>query len=385
MPGHTCFDLLGRRLASLFFATVSEKLAGEVKRDFLAVDRSPSTQFRERAFEVADVRVDTRCNERGDVDRQRDALVPGLAFDDGHAGFDVRWLNVCYQAPTEAITQAFFEAVDFTGELVRRQDDLTAGVVESVEQVKELFLRSFATGKELNVVDDQHVDASHPLLELAHAVAGDRVDQAIRERVGADELNTLRGVAFDDCVADGVDEMGLTEPHASEYEKWIVQRSRATGDGDGGRARELIVRSNDETGKVVSRDQSAGARATRSFGRLLPGCRLIEQARLYSSGAPDVGQGKEFSLGRGFVGERELESNLPARRGRPSRRELLGEVVADPRSYQPVGHGKLHGAAVACQRLERGDPGLEILMRKATFQLLCYLAPETAQLRSRKR
>ncbi len=46
-------------------------------------------------------------------------------------------------------------------------DQLAARFVQRVERVEELFLRRLLAGKELNVVDEQHVDLAVAIAELA--------------------------------------------------------------------------------------------------------------------------------------------------------------------------------------------------------------------------
>ena len=49
---------------------------------------------------------------------------------------------------------------EYRVEPFRREDDLMAVGVQRIERVKELFLGAFATGQELDVVEDERVDAS---------------------------------------------------------------------------------------------------------------------------------------------------------------------------------------------------------------------------------
>ena len=64
--------------------------------------------------------------------------------------------------------------------------DLLLRVVERVERVEELGLRAFLAGEELDVVDEQHVDAAVALAEVEDAVVADRVDHLVHEPLGRD-------------------------------------------------------------------------------------------------------------------------------------------------------------------------------------------------------
>src|SRR5215831_9932814 len=66
-------------------------------------------------------------------------------------------LDVGEQAPFEPAAQPVFEGHQALGRAVAGDDDLLARVVQRVEGVEELFLRSFLVLQELDVVDQQHV------------------------------------------------------------------------------------------------------------------------------------------------------------------------------------------------------------------------------------
>ena len=56
---------------------------------------------------------------------------------------------------------------------IAAQDDLLLRVVERVERVEELGLRAFLARDELDVVDQQHVDAAIAFAEIENAVVAD--------------------------------------------------------------------------------------------------------------------------------------------------------------------------------------------------------------------
>ena len=116
-------------------------------------------QAGQRAFELADVGADVGRDEERDVGGQRALLALGLLLQDGDLGFEIGRLNVGDQAPLEARAQAVFEIGEFLGRAVGGDDDLLDALVQRVEGVEELFLRALLAGEELDVVDEQHVDA----------------------------------------------------------------------------------------------------------------------------------------------------------------------------------------------------------------------------------
>ena len=65
-------------------------------------------------------------------------------------------------------------------------DDLFLRVVQRVERVEELRLRPLLADDELDVVDEQDIDAAVPFAELEDAVVPDGVDDLVHEPLGRD-------------------------------------------------------------------------------------------------------------------------------------------------------------------------------------------------------
>ena len=84
------------------------------------------------------------------------------------------------QAGLEARAQAVLERVEVARQAVGGQHDLRAGGVQRVEGVEELLLGPDLALEELDVVDEQDVDAAVGLLEGVHPAALDRADEVVR-------------------------------------------------------------------------------------------------------------------------------------------------------------------------------------------------------------
>ena len=74
-------------------------------------------------------------------------------------GLDVGRLDVGDQAHHEPAAQAVLERGDGVGRAVGGEHDLAAAVVQLVERVEELLLEALGALDELDVVDQQDVDA----------------------------------------------------------------------------------------------------------------------------------------------------------------------------------------------------------------------------------
>ena len=84
---------------------------------------------------------------------------------DGHARVELWRLQVGHQPGGEALAQARLEVVVVDRRAVACEHELPAAFVEGVERVEELFLGLDLVGKELNVVQEQHVDAAEAVPE----------------------------------------------------------------------------------------------------------------------------------------------------------------------------------------------------------------------------
>ena len=89
------------------------------------------------------------------------------------------------EAAGEARAHALVEAVEIGRRPVGGDDDLAMAVDQRVERVAELLLDRFAL-QELDVVDDQYVDAAQLLLEGDRGLRLERGDEAIHEALGGE-------------------------------------------------------------------------------------------------------------------------------------------------------------------------------------------------------
>ena len=219
------------------------------------MERGIGPEPRERSFQLTDVGRDVARDEEGYLVVQWDALQIGLLLENGHPGLDVGRLDVRDEAPLEAVAQPLFEVRDVLRDLVGGEDDLAPQLVEGVERVEELLLRTFAAGEQLHVVEDQDVDPAEALLELPHTVVAKRPDQVVDEGLRRQIADLQSGLRLLDFVADGVRQMRLTEAHAAVDEEGVVVIARLTGHRLRGGMRELVRGSGDEVGERVLRVQ----------------------------------------------------------------------------------------------------------------------------------
>src|SRR3990167_5133164 len=98
--------------------------------------------------------------------------------------------------------------------------------------MEEFFLRALLSGDELYIIDQEHVAPEPiPVSELFHLIGLYAVYHLVRKMLRGDAADPGHvGCGFDDVIADGVDEMGFSETHASVNEEGVVGLARFSCD-----------------------------------------------------------------------------------------------------------------------------------------------------------
>ncbi len=77
--------------------------------------------------------------------------------------------------------------------------------------MEELLLESLPLFKELDVIDEEHVDLAVPALERGVGLVPNRVDEFVEEPFGRHVPDIVVLIVVVDVVTDGVEQMGLPE------------------------------------------------------------------------------------------------------------------------------------------------------------------------------
>ena len=144
------------------------------------------------------------------------------------------------------------------GRAVGGDDDLLVALVQRVEGVEELVLGALLAGEELDVVDEQHVDAAVLVAEAGHLLVAHVGDHLVGELLARDVADGGLRLAALHLVADGVHEVGLAEADAAVEEERVVGLRWALGDRLRGGACELVAGAEDEAVEVVARVELRG-------------------------------------------------------------------------------------------------------------------------------
>ena len=160
----------------------------------------------------------------------------------------VTWLRLDGggKAHLEATQQPFLEGVDLVGWPVAGEQDLSAGLVDRVERVEELFLEALLAGEELDVVDQEDVDFPVALLELGQRPVSDRFDEAVHELLARDVPHSKTRVLVGHIGGDGAQEVRLAEAGGAVDEQGVVVLCRLTGHGECGGVGEPVRGADDE-------------------------------------------------------------------------------------------------------------------------------------------
>ena len=100
--------------------------------------------------------------------------------------------------------------------------------MDGIEGVEELFLCALFAREELDVVDQEYVDAAIPLAELLALLAADRVDELVRELLARRVRNALLRVSGDHGVSDRMHQMRLSKTGSAVDEERVVAVARAS-------------------------------------------------------------------------------------------------------------------------------------------------------------
>ena len=152
---------------------------------------------------------------------------------------------------------------DQLGRPVGGEHDLLAVLVDGVEGVEELLLRPLLVGDELDVVDEQQVDAPVAGAEVVDAPLLDAGDELVGELLAGGVDDALAREAGQDLVADGVHQVRLAEADAAVQEERVVGVAGALGDRQAGGVGQAVGRADDEGAEGVARVEAGAARAAR--------------------------------------------------------------------------------------------------------------------------
>ncbi len=172
------------------------------------------------AFQLADIGLHPAGDQLNDRVGHRAAHPFGLRAQDCLAGFQVGRLDIGCQAPLKAGAQALFQGHHRLGRPVGGNDNLFVLAMQGVKGMEKFFLGRFFAGDKLDIVNQQDVDAAIFLSKGLGGVRADRIDQVVGKLFGRNiqHLQAAPGAV----VADGVQQVGLSQPDPAVQEERII-------------------------------------------------------------------------------------------------------------------------------------------------------------------
>ena len=105
----------------------------------------------------------------------------GVLVKNGETSLYIGGLDVGEKPPFEATSEPILQRGEMAGMSIGGNDQLTAGLVERVERVEELFEDLLLALEELNIVEQQDVDSAVAVLEFVHTFAANPVDEVVEK------------------------------------------------------------------------------------------------------------------------------------------------------------------------------------------------------------
>ena len=194
-------------------------------------------------------------------------------------------LDVGGEAGIEPADHTLFQGIQLCRRPVAGDDDLFVGLFQGIEGVEELFLGGFFVPQELDVVDEQHVDAAVFFPEGFQPVVFHALDQLVGEGLAGNVQDLHIRMGGQDLVADGIHQMGLAQAGIAEQEEGVVGVGRVVCNGHGcGLGKPVGVAHHEIVEGVAGRKVGAERPGHLGFVRTLLG-RLLRSGRAGSMGA----------------------------------------------------------------------------------------------------
>ena len=165
---------------------------------------------------------------------------------DGHAVFERGRIDLDDHAGDETVDQRFREVADQLGMGVGSHDHLLAGRIDGIEGVQKLLLRGLLVGEEMDVIDQEHINASKAVPKRIAVVALDCIDEMIGKFFAGD-INAIElGVLLFDSIIDRLQQVRLAEAAPAVDEQRVVLGRGVLDHADRTSLGESIARADDE-------------------------------------------------------------------------------------------------------------------------------------------
>lgn len=221
ISGGDAFDITGLQNWRGSLHVVMKGMLGDRNRQGLMGHGGEGDELDEGAFEFADVAFDVLGDVFDDGFGNLFGEFDGVASEDFASGDEVGGFDFDDHSADESIDERFGELSDHFGMGVGGHDDLFSDGVDVVEGVEEFFLSGLLVGEEMDVVDDEHVDASEFFSEGVARSGFDGVDESVGEFLAGGADPSQVGLLLFVSVANGLKQVCFSESASAVDEKRI--------------------------------------------------------------------------------------------------------------------------------------------------------------------
>jgi hypothetical protein len=228
--------------------------------------------------------------------------------------------------------------------------------------LEKLFLRALFSGDELDVVDEEHVDAPVALAELLALLRANRVDEFVREFFARRVRDAFLGMTRDHRVTDRVHQVRLPESRPSVNEERVVAVARTLGHGEGRGVGEAVIRPHNEGREGVARvEERTGLTA------VLPACLLAVPAG--RRGGHARGRARPRGCRRRAGGGHKTHVDGAAEKVLKRGTDLWSEFALEPLARECVRHTDEENVVLFGEDLRVLEPGVVLRARKSDLEL----------------
>lgn len=368
--GNRLLDVLDRDLAVGHRKQVLQGLLADIHRQHVAaMETRVGQHLAQGAFQLAYVAAQVLGDEERHFLGHRHAFGLGLAQQDRHAHLEFGRLDGHGQPGVEPRNQPAVDTRELLRVRIAGDDDLLALRHHRLERIEELLLRAILAGKELDIVDQQQIERMVVALEIVERLALVGLDHVRDVLVRMHVAHPHAGPRGHHGIADGVDQVGLAQPHAAVQEQRVVGRAGILRHLQRRGARQLVGLAGHE---ILEGEIRVQARPLVNDVRGVGACRRRRSRLRCLLHRSNDGRHRDRhrarhghryawrGAGAGQL-ERHLHRALVPLGGQ--RLDLMGKVLPHPIQLEAIGRGHAQNRLrfVIRKRDQRSDPRADLL------------------------
>lgn len=228
--GHNFLNLIdGDRGTGFFRKERTQQRIGQLKGHeirFVIGYCQIINQLQQSALEATDIGFDFAGEMLQNRIAEFDSVILLLLAQNSNTGFEIWRLDIDGQAAFKAGNEAFFESADFAGWAVGGENDLLMSIIECIEGMEEDFLESFFSGEEVDIINQQDIDASEVVSEIRQGFAVECIDVEVAEFLAEEVFDFGAFFILADGLCDGLEQVCFSQAGGAVNKEGVVNGSR---------------------------------------------------------------------------------------------------------------------------------------------------------------